>query len=144
MRRSASILIGGLFAAAAALVLPVSSGWVSAALSANFDSRWLAVESVGKQDRLAQPRPAPDTRIFSYQDTAAQMTVVTKMRAASKSPVRELPAENRRPLENTSKEKLPVGCEPAFSPVTTPTMAHVSGRCLAAAKNPTRLAALGR
>jgi hypothetical protein len=32
--------------------------------------------------------------------------------------------------ETESKtERLPEGCEPAFSPVTTPAFAHISVRC---------------
>jgi hypothetical protein len=27
------------------------------------------------------------------------------------------------------KDRLPVGCEPAFSPVTTPALAHIGVRC---------------
>jgi hypothetical protein len=39
-------------------------------------------------------------------------------------PVRVVPRNNKR------DEKLPVGCESSFSPVTTPVMANVSSRCL--------------
>ena len=32
----------------------------------------------------------------------------------------------------TGKPKLPAGCEPAFSPIAAPAMAHHTGRCIAA------------
>src|SRR5262245_22013463 len=40
--------------------------------------------------------------------------------------VREVPREP----EQTVKPKLLDGCDPLFSPVTVPALAHVSGRCV--------------
>ncbi len=44
--------------------------------------------------------------------------------APQRIPVRELPNE-----ETVKRERLPEGCEPAFSPVTTPAFAHIGVRC---------------
>jgi hypothetical protein len=34
------------------------------------------------------------------------------------------------PTEQTDKRKIMDGCEPAFSPVTMPSMAHIASRCV--------------
>lgn len=42
------------------------------------------------------------------------------------------PAQTVRPQQQpdvAQKPRLPEGCEPSFSPVTVPSMAHVAGRC---------------
>ena len=47
---------------------------------------------------------------------------------------RRVPVETVRqtspPSGESSKPKLLDGCEPSFSSVTTPSMAHISGRCV--------------
>lgn len=55
-----------------------------------------------------------------------------------RTPVRVTPVQapqdeggkNRGKNRNNRFERLPIGCEPSFSPVTVPSMAHISGRCL--------------
>ena len=49
-----------------------------------------------------------------------------RIRVLPVNPVRTVPTEERK---ETAKNKLPIGCEPAFSPVTNPQMAHISSRC---------------
>jgi hypothetical protein len=34
------------------------------------------------------------------------------------------------PVERTGKREIMDGCEPSFSPVAMPSMAHISGRCV--------------
>ena len=41
------------------------------------------------------------------------------------TPVREL-----RPVRESDKRQIMDGCEPVFSSVTVPTMAHIAGRCV--------------
>ena len=44
---------------------------------------------------------------------------------------KEAPAETARETpERATKHRIMDGCEPMFSPVTTPAMAHVAGRCV--------------
>jgi hypothetical protein len=48
-------------------------------------------------------------------------------RTAVRTPV-QAPLEPVRPIP--ARRELPQGCEPSFSPITVPTMAHVAGRCI--------------
>jgi len=41
------------------------------------------------------------------------------------------PNELRAPDRSQSREQMPVGCDPAFSPVSSPSLAKVYGRCMA-------------
>ena len=53
-----------------------------------------------------------------------------KVRTIPVNPVRTVPSDEKLDVKDVKKkEKLPVGCEPAFSPVTNPAMAHISSRC---------------
>ena len=61
--------------------------------------------------------------------------------ANSSRGIRQVPNESAR---REKAKKLPVGCEPSFSPVTTPSMANVTGRCLAAQDSVTKVAELSR
>lgn len=40
------------------------------------------------------------------------------------------PGELRAPDRSQSREHMPVGCDPAFSPVSSPSPANVYGRCM--------------
>jgi len=128
MKRLASYVGGGLLTALAFAALVPSIGGISAARSASFDARWIALEPARKQDRVAAPRMSDEGKLLSYQDIAAQMTVVIKVPGAPNAvrnpPWREIPQGSMR------KQKLPDGCEPSFSPVAVPSMAHVTGRCV--------------
>jgi hypothetical protein len=48
--------------------------------------------------------------------------------------VRQAPAESARETikipEKSGKRRIMDGCDPMFSPVTVPAMAHVAGRCV--------------
>jgi hypothetical protein len=47
--------------------------------------------------------------------------------------VKKAPAESARELqgpEQLGKRQIMDGCEPMFSPVTVPSMAHLAGRCI--------------
>jgi len=41
-----------------------------------------------------------------------------------------LPDELRARDRSTTRAKVPVGCDPSFSPVSSPSMAHFYGRCM--------------
>jgi hypothetical protein len=47
-------------------------------------------------------------------------TVRTTPYQAPREPVRPMPV----------RRELPPGCEPSFSPIATPAMAHIAGRCI--------------
>lgn len=55
--------------------------------------------------------------------------IVPNMTVAKRKVPVETLRQNQRPHE-ASKPKLLDGCEPSFSSVTTPAMAHISGRCV--------------
>jgi len=121
----------------------------SAAQAETFALRWTAVEAVqkaAKADRLSTPARANESSVVFYNDPKAALTVATKIEMAavneSTRKIREVPNENAR--QDQKKLKLPVGCEPSFSPVTTPSMANVTGRCLAAQEGATKVAGLAR
>ena len=123
----------------------------STAQAETFAIRWTAVEAVqkaAKADRLAPVRTSKSSVVF-YNDPKAALTVATKIEIAavnkSTRKIREVPNENaRQDKQDKKKLKLPVGCEPSFSPVTTPSMANVTGRCLAAQEGATKVAGLAR
>jgi hypothetical protein len=112
-----------------------------------FDTRWTAVEPLQKGDRLGTPANSAASSIVFFNDPASAMTIATKVpgaRTESAPP----PSNNRQvPNENARQDKpkkLLVGCDPSFSPVTTPSMANVTGRCLAALDHPSKVAELAR
>ena len=113
-----------------------------------FAIRWTAVEAVqkpAKADRLSTPARTNESSVVFYSDPKAALTVATKIEVAAKNEssgkIREVPNENAR---QEKRKKILVGCEPSFSPVTTPSMANVTGRCLAALEETTKVAGLAR
>lgn len=133
-RRTACAGAGLLAACATAYSIPSLEGF-SSVRPASFEARWAAPKMPPKNDRLASPDWVPSI-VFSYNVPGANTTVITKSAVPmpqarsnppprpAANPVREIPHETKR------QQKLPVGCEPSFSPVAVPAMAHVSGRCL--------------
>lgn len=57
-------------------------------------------------------------------ESAVQTPRPTSVRTVPVRPVRDVPNG-----EEAKRERLPEGCEPAFSPVTTPAFAHIGVRC---------------
>lgn len=47
-------------------------------------------------------------------------------------------------VPTASPAKMPIGCEPAASPIASPQLSHLTGRCLAQADQPTVVASLVR
>jgi hypothetical protein len=117
----------------------------SPAQAETFALRWVAFEIPQKADRLSAPVRAGESSVVFYSDPKAALTIATKIEMAGKNEsagkIREVPNENAR---QDKKKKIPVGCEPSFSPVTTPSMANVTGRCLAAQEPETKFAGLAR
>jgi hypothetical protein len=104
MAKASNHLIGGLAIVAAMIAaLPAAQGIDAASKEQSL----VQVNRVAKGDRLAAPH-----------------TIAVK----------KAPAETARdiikgPKPNTKRQVMD-GCEPMFSPVTVPTMAHVAGRCV--------------
>ena len=97
----------GLALAATIAALPAANS-----IAASDDSRPAAaafqINRGAKGDRLIQPE-----------------TIAIK-----RSPVRTAPPAKPAPTEQTDKRQILDGCEPSFSPVTVPAMAHIAGRCV--------------
>ena len=107
MGSKSSILIGGLAIAAVMIgVLPAANG--GGASNKEFPN--VQVNRGAKGDRMV-----------------AQHTIAVK-----KAPV--LPVQTTRELPSGPEPKhsprIMDGCEPSFSPVTVPQMAHIAGRCV--------------
>lgn len=106
----------------------------------SLDVRWLHVAKKG--DRLMLPPSTGISAVMSFDLSSQSMTIATRIqpnptvesavrtqrptsvRTIPMQPVRDVPNENE-----VKKEKLPAGCEPAFSPVTNPDYAHIGVRC---------------
>jgi len=105
MAKKSSYFIGGLAIAAVMIgALPATQGIGGA--SAN-EPAVLQVNRSAKGDRLVEPR-----------------TIAVK-----KAPT-ETARETVKNPEQAGKPRLMDGCDPMFSPVTVPSMAHLAGRCV--------------
>lgn len=102
-------LIGGLVVIAAMIcALPVAKGLGAATK----DIPNVQVNRAAKGDRFVEPR-----------------TVARK----NSDQMRREPVASRDPLtpqEPAIRRRIMDGCEPMFSPVTVPSMAHLAGRCV--------------
>jgi hypothetical protein len=95
--------------------------------------------STAKTDRLPLSAVKPASAFaISYNLPQHGMTVVAKnppmppvVESVSfrRDPAPALAAKKPRQPDVAQKQKLPEGCEPPFSPVTVPSMAHVAARC---------------
>ena len=104
MAKKSSCFIGGLAIAAVMIgALPAAQG---IGASAN-EPAVLQVNRSAKGDRMAQPR-----------------TIAVK-----KAPT-ETARETIQNPEKGEKPRIMDGCDPMFSPVTVPSMAHLAGRCV--------------
>ena len=104
MAKKSSYLIGGLAIAAVMIgALPATQG---IGASAN-EPAVLQVNRSAKGDRLVEPR-----------------TIAVK-----KAPT-ETARETVKNPELDGKARIMDGCDPMFSPVTMPSMAHLAGRCV--------------
>jgi hypothetical protein len=137
LRKTTCAVAGVALACATALSLSVAAQ--SEALT-NLDLRWLDMSK--KADRLSVAAPADKSTVMSFDLSSQSMTIVTRVPAdrtvesAVQAPrptsVRTIPMHPVREVPNgpeVKKEKLPTGCEPAFSPVTNPDFAHIGVRC---------------
>ena|SRR6187549_3354360 len=101
MAKHSHVLIGTLVVTAAMiLALPVAKAIDAATLS---PAPSVNVNRAAKGDQLAARRP----------------------------PTKQMPVQViRQPSDPKQKQQIMDGCDPLFSPVAVPQMAHVSGRCV--------------
>jgi hypothetical protein len=102
MASKSNIVIGALAAAAVMIgVLPAAQG--IDAQRKEFPN--VQVNRAAKGDRMAEPNTVP---------------------------VKNAPVQTTREIAPSpeSKPRILDGCDPMFSPVTVPTMAHIAGRCV--------------
>jgi hypothetical protein len=105
------------------------------------------VEVVGVRDAAIIYRDR-DGRVLFQTDPVTNVTVISKDFVLPELTVRESKRSKPVPLEAprqpTTQPALPIGCEPAVSPVAQPQLTHLTGRCLAQVKeNAIRVAMRG-
>jgi hypothetical protein len=108
-----------------------------------------AVEVVGLRDTAIVYRDR-EGRVLFRTDPLSNATLVAKdvilpeitIRDSGRSAVNPVPVEV--PVRVPERPKLPPGCDPAFSPLTLPSLSRMPSRCIAENEHPTRLAALPR
>ena len=104
------------------------------------------VEVIGLRDAAIVYRDR-DGRILFRTDPVANVTVVAKnlslpevtIKETPRTSVQKIPASGPTTLQ---ERKHTVGCDPAFSPVASPSLAHLTGRCMAELKGPVQMASL--
>ena len=79
---------------------------------------------VAKAIDAATLTPAP---IIKVNRAAKGDLMATRRPVQKQMPVQ---VDRKPPANSQQRERLMDGCDPVFSPVTTPSMAHVSGRCV--------------
>lgn len=116
-----------------------------------------AINRAVKSDRLAPPRPSVKRTVASIEvvgvhDTAIiyrdrdgnilyrtdpvnNVTVIAKGVKLPDITVRDAFGSSTRPVpvevpENADQSPMPIGCEPAASPVASPRLSHIIGRCI--------------
>lgn len=133
-RKTACAAAGLVLAGAAAYALtPTQSG---AGISM-FDLSFLySPRAAAKGDRLSRPVVPASGFAISFNLPEQKTTVVAKnppMPPVVQSAIRfernPTPVHSVKPQQRARKPQLPEGCEPAFSPVTVPSLAHVASRC---------------
>jgi hypothetical protein len=109
---------------------------LSAARSAETQSPTIAtVEVVGLRDAAIIYRDR-DGKVLFRTDPMANVTVVTKNLALPEVTIKETPrtsVQRVAPVATPTtlqERKHSVGCDPAFSPVASPSLSHLTGRCL--------------
>jgi hypothetical protein len=106
----------------------------------DLDLRWL--NHAKKADRLPVRAFTDGSAVMAFDLPSQGTTIVARIparpvlesavRTLRPATVRTVPVQPVREVPNeieTKKERLPQGCEPAFSPVTNPAYAHIGVRC---------------
>jgi hypothetical protein len=139
MARVAATIVGGVLAALGIFgLIIVSVAWLAAASLA---ASGVSVDRTHKGDRLQGPAiTGAESKPIIVEDQGANMTVVPKSVTLPAPPPRERakPAAQQRPAEKPGAargdQRRLEGCDPLISPLASPSLAHLAGRCLAAAE----------
>jgi hypothetical protein len=75
----------------------------------------------------SKPSPAPKP-VYEMNRTLKGDRLVVVPRTTVRTTPSPAPPDPVRPVP--VRRELPAGCEPSFSPITVPAMAHVAGRCI--------------
>ena len=127
--------VGGLIAVVAVDYLPPAVRQIATwPTFASTPARTVS-NAAAKTDRLTPKRAmtsAPDIATVTERPPLPEVTVRQQSGGAVKPVPLQTPSESGD--SRTPKRKLEVrdGCEPLFSPVVSPSMAHHTGRCIAA------------
>ncbi len=155
---SPSQQLGAVRAAISAPVLGTSAASINRAAKADRGAlprpaqaaaRIATVEVVGLRDAAIVYRDRDGKELFRT-DPVNNVTIVTKglqlpevtVRQNSSSAVKTVPINEIQEQARDEKRraprdpKVPVGCEPSFSPVAAPSLAHHTGRCVANLQTP--------
>lgn len=103
-----------------------------------------AIEVVGVNDAAIVYRDR-DGNILYRTDPVKNVTVIAKGTKLPEVTVRQDARSSTRPVpvhvpDEAKSGKMPIGCEPAASPIASPELSHLTGRCLAQAEVPVALA----
>ena len=98
------------------------------------EGKVVTVEVVGVRDAAIIYRDR-DGRVLFQTDPVTNVTVISKGFVLPELTVRETkrskPVPIEAPREQPAKAKpIPIGCDPAVSPVAQPQLSHLLGRCL--------------
>ena len=109
-------------------------------------ARFTAYEILGLRAAAVVYRESDGRELFHI-DPVSNVTIATKdpqlpevtVHQYDGSVVRPVPVENEQRQDrkpSPRKRKLMIGCEPSFSPVAAPSLAHHTGRCMARLETP--------
>jgi hypothetical protein len=92
------------------------------------------VEVIGVHDAAIVYRDR-DGNVLFQTDPVSNVTVVSKGFVVPQLTLRDTPQSKPAPIVETPRDleaapKLPIGCEPAASPVVEPALAHIVGHCI--------------
>jgi hypothetical protein len=107
------------------------------------ESEVATVEVVGIRDAAIIYRDR-NGRILFQTDPVSNVTVISKGFVLPELTIRETKRSKPAPVEVPhAKPRLPIGCDPAASPIAQPQLSHLPGRCLAGLTDTTAFAARG-
>ena len=101
-------------------------------------AKWEVVAGVRRDDSLFRTDPLSNATLVAKDVVLPQITI----RDSGRSVVNPVPIDI--PARMPERAKLPPGCDPAFSPLTVPSLSRTPSRCIAESESPARLAALAR
>lgn len=104
------------------------------------------VEVIGLRDAAIIYRDR-EGKVLYRTDPMANVTVVSKNLTLPEVTIKETPRTTVQRVPavmptRLQERKHTVGCDPAFSPVASPSLAHLTGRCMAELKAPIQVASL--